>query len=384
MSRTTTWVVGHRGLLAVAVVVLLVVTVLSVLAAGKASYDGSLDPGNPGPDGARALARVLASHGVDVDVVRRSTELDGAAVDTRTTVMVTSTGNLGRSTARQLDRRSAGAGTLVLATPESTATRVLRLPLQTTVVSVDGSTGPARCPDPLMHGLSLDLGTALAYRARSGSTVHQCFVDGGKNPSALVVRVDRAVPTYVIGGTDLLTNGRIAKAANAAVALRLLGQHPRLVWYVPDPADVPVGDTGSLRAQLPRGLGGSLLLLVFTLLATMLWRGRRLGPLVTEPLPVAVRAVESTQGRGRLYRRVRDRSHVAGVLREATARRLAGHLRLPRDTAAGELVPAVAHAAQRDPRGVEEILVTGTVPDDKALTRLATDLAALEREVHRP
>ena len=46
----------------------------------------------------------------------------------------------------------------------------------------------------------------------------------------------------------------------------------------------------------------------------MLWRGRRLGPLVVEPLPVVVKAVESTQGRGRLYRRVRDRAHAAGIL----------------------------------------------------------------------
>jgi hypothetical protein len=116
----------------------------------------------------------------------------------------------------------------------------------------------------------------------------------------------------------------------------------------------------------------------------MLWRGRRLGPLVVEPLPVVVKAVESTQGRGRLYRRVRDREHAAGILREATRRRLGNHLRLPPDTGSEELVHAVTRATGRPPDALRGLLETGSVPDDTALTRLAHELAALEREVHRP
>jgi hypothetical protein len=371
-------------LVLVVAVVLLAVSLLTVVAVRRPDHTGALDPANPGPGGARALAEVLADRGVDVQVVRRAADLERATTDADTTVMVTATQNLGRTTARQLDRRSARAGTLVLAAPEATATRVLGLPLEARLVDVGGATDPAGCHDPLLRGLRLDVGTAVAYRVRRGSSVRPCFQDGGRQPWALVVRVERRVPTYVIGGTDLLTNGRITHEANAAAALRLLGQHPRLVWYVPDPADVPLGDTGSFRAQLPRGLGAALLLAGIAVLATMLWRGRRLGPLVTEPLPVVVRAVESTQGRGRLYRRVRDRPHVAELLREATARRLAEHLRLPRDLPREGLVPVVADVARRDAHAVQDLLLTRPVPDDRALTRLAADLAALEREVHRP
>ena len=54
----------------------------------------------------------------------------------------------------------------------------------------------------------------------------------------------------------------------------------------------------------------------------MLWRGRRLGRLVTEPLPVVVRAVETTEGRARMYRRSRAQDRAAATLRAATMARL--------------------------------------------------------------
>ena len=99
----------------------------------------------------------------------------------------------------------------------------------------------------------------------------------------------------------------------------------------------------------------------------MLWRGRRLGPLVVEPLPVVVKAVESTQGRGRLYRRVRDRAHAAEILRAATARRLAARLGCPRGTDAGALVAPVAQRHRPRPaRACTTCCSARPVPDDAA------------------
>ena len=57
---------------------------------------------------------------------------------------------------------------------------------------------------------------------------------------------------------------------------------------------------------------------------------RRLGRLVREPLPVVVRAVETTERRGRLYRRAGDRARAAAVLRLAPADRLARRLAVRR------------------------------------------------------
>ena len=52
-----------------------------------------------------------------------------------------------------------------------------------------------------------------------------------------------------------------------------------------------------------------------------LWKGRRLGPLVAEQLPVVVRASETVEGRGRLYRsrRARDRAADGVAHRDAAA-----------------------------------------------------------------
>jgi hypothetical protein len=304
-SRAASWVRRRRGVLTIGALVVATLVALTLLTTGGARRTAALDPQNPTPDGAQAVARVLADRGVQVSVVRRAARLDRTPVDEDTTVVVTGSENLGRSTARRLEVHAAGAGALVLPGLGTTLARALDLP----VVAADDRAGgrtSARCADPLLSGLVLRVPPSSAYRARRGATVVSCFTGPGSRPPAWVSRVDGAgSPTYVVGADALFTNRWVDEADNAAVALRLLGQRDRLVWYVPDARDVAAGDTGSLAAQLPGGLVPALWLLAASLVATMLWRGRRLGPLVVEPLPVVVKAVESTQGRGRLYRRVR-------------------------------------------------------------------------------
>jgi hypothetical protein len=378
-SSLRSWVRRHRAVTLLVVTVLVVVALLTLVTSRRSTYGAALDPQNPAADGAQAVARVLAQHGVRLTVVRRAAELERAAVDGDTTVVVTSPDNLGRRTAQQVELRTVTAGTVVLAAPGPTLIRALGLPLR--AEDARNSRHPrAGCDDPLLSGLTLDVRRSSGYRG-SGPFLTPCFEGAGGHPAALVLRVDRGTPVYAVGGTDLLTNDRVDRGDNAAAALRLLGQHSRVLWYVPDARDVRAGDTGSFAAQLPAGLFPALCLLAVTVLATMLWRGRRLGPLVVEPLPVVVKAIESTQGRGRLYHRVRDREHAAGILRDAAARRLTTRLRLP----PGDdrpLVEAVARTTGKDPRAVHDLLVARPVPDDDALIRLAADLAALEREVH--
>ena len=124
------------------------------------------------------------------------------------------------------------------------------------------------------------------------------------------------------------------------------------------------------------------------LLGLVVWRARRLGPLVTEPLPVVVRAVESTQSRGRIYRRTGDRQHAAHVLVEATRRRLLETLRLPRDTATATLVAAVAARTGRDEPAVHALLTAPpagpTMTKDSRLVELGQSLLELENEVRTP
>jgi hypothetical protein len=119
-------------------------------------------------------------------------------------------------------------------------------------------------------------------------------------------------------------------------------------------------------------------------LLTVWWRGRRLGRVVLEPLPVVVRATETVEGRARLYRRSNARGRAADALRAATAGRLRSRLSLPRGAPLETIVAAVAQRTGRPATEVASLLTPGNEPtDDASLTRLAHALDNLENEVRR-
>ncbi|MBA3781782.1 MAG: DUF4350 domain-containing protein [Nocardioides sp.] len=360
--RSTVLIAG--GLLAALLVVLLLGT------PGNRT-DARLDPDNPGTDGARALARVLDDRGIEVSVARTADDFDSADVDAGTTVLVTSSEQLGESTTRRLLDHAA-PGRLVVAEPGILAVEALGFANLPTTVSPAGSVD-AGCDEPALRDLEISIDRGLAFKGTG------CFptADG----RLLARPTDRVA---LLGAGDMLTNDQILRADNAAAAVRLLGERPRLVWYVPTYADL-VGDDGvSVRSLLPRWLIPALWLVGLTAIALMLWRGRRLGPLATEPLPVVVKAVETTQSRGKLYRRVGDRAHAATALRRAARSSAESTLRLPPGDLA-VLVPALAAHTGRRPDDLARLLDdSASAPaTDSDLIHLASELAALDREVHR-
>jgi hypothetical protein len=374
-TRRAGWIRRHRvGLLIGGAIVL--ATVFSIIAGNRAPYSEPLDPGNAAPDGARAVARVLGQEGVDVEVVRDSDAFDDALVDETTTVVVTSVGNLGPSTADRLLARARDAH-LVLVDPPVGMLGLFGLDEGIRVSDPGQVTGG--CDDPRFGELDVLVDRATAYPAGTGG----CFAT---DDGALLV-TDRERAITLLGAGELLTNGQVTRTDNAAVALRLFGEHERVVWYVPDIADLTGSDAVGLGTLLPDWLGPALWLVALAMIAVILWRGRRLGPLVTEPLPVSVTAIESTQSRGRLYRKVSDREHAAGTLRRAARSRIADHLHLPRSAAIDPevLVRDIAALGGFDPERVRTLLSPGSaVPrTDKELTKLANDLAEFDREVRQ-
>jgi hypothetical protein len=359
--------VSVRRLVLVGLAMLLVLVALSVLTQENARLDGALDPRNPGRDGAEALARVLDDHGVDVHVVRGEQALLGTDVDAGTTVVVTNPGELGRSTLRRMQRHASDAAAQVLVGSAGLLGELFDL--RTASGSVSGR-ARASCEVGLARGLVLHAHGAGQLRARG------CF---GSGDGSLLVRRDRL---WLLTAPASLSNGRVLESGNAALALRLFGQGDRVVWYVADGADLAGSDGVGLAQLLPRWLFPALILLGAGVLALLLWRGRRLGPLVTEPLPVVVRAVESTRSRGRLYRSTQDRQHTATVLADASRRRLTASLRLPRDTSVDQLAAAVAARTARDPSAVRALLAQGPVTTDTQLADLGRQLIELENEVH--
>jgi hypothetical protein len=333
-------------------------------------YPDPLDPRNPGENGAQALAEVLDRDGVDVTVARSAAELERAGVDDRTTVLVTDTANLAPSTIRQL-KEQAAPGLLVLTDPPPYV--LSALDRVDTRIDADVHGVAARCSDlGLSADLELTVDTATAYDADGCFPTSQGHLIA-TGPSG----------TVYVGATDALTNDQILRGDNAAVALRLLGQRDRLVWYVASLDDTAPGESVGLSSLLPRWLEPALWMGFLALVALLLWRVRRLGPLSTEPLPVVVRAVETAQSRGRMYRKGGDRAHAADALRVAAQRRLAERLALGRHADEAAIVAAVAERLGRTQGEVAVALSRAAPPPttDHDLVRLGQELSRMTREV---
>lgn len=342
--------------------------VLSVLTRDDAPFADPLDPRNPDRVGAQAVARVLDRHGIEVRIARGQDAFLGERVDGGTTVVVTNPDSLAPSTLDQLEEHAAGAGALVVVGPAEVIGDQFGLDAAPSSVG----SRPARCDVALARGL------AVRTYAGSGLASPGCF--GSDDASVLVQRDE----LWLMASPESITNEHVLESDNGALALRLLGQQERLVWYVADVGDTAVSEGVDLTRLLPRWLVPGLYLLLAGLLAFILWRGRRLGPLVTEPLPVVVRAAESTQSRGRIYRRTGDRHHAAAILVGAARRRLTELLQLPRGSSTEILAAAAAARTGRDPREVFDLLGEPAVTKDSQLVELGRRLIELEDEVHTP
>jgi len=362
-----------RVLVIVAVVLALGVAVWTTR--GSERYPGAADPRNPGPEGAQAVARVLADQGVEVIVVRSADALEETRVGEDTTVVVTSTDQLAPSTLARLRLHASDAGRTVLVEPGYSLTQEISPELGTLRADQDALTAacPAGVAGVALDGLTLEVDSATAY------TGDGCF---RSDAGAVVRAVDGLV---LLGAGQALTNEQVTRADNAAVALRLLGHDRRLVWYVPDAADAVSDEAVTLGSLLPDWIGPALGLLALAGVALVLWRVRRLGALSTEPLPVVVRAVETARSRGRMYRRSGDRAHAARALRRAARADIADHLRLERSAPAAVVAEATARQLELRTDAVVALLDDAAVPPqtEPELVRLAQDLARLRREVRR-
>src|SRR5208283_3548354 len=150
------------------------------------------------------------------------------------------------------------------------------------------------------------------YKAKDRPTMTSCY-DG-----VLIRFRERGRTVTAVGSTDFMTNGGLLQAGNAALAMNLAGDRPRLIWYAPHRVEGESAAPTSIYDLIPANVTWIAWQLALVVLLVALWKGRRIGPLVAEELPVVVRASETVEGRGRLYRSRRARDRAAGALRAAT------------------------------------------------------------------
>ncbi|MFI8963658.1 DUF4350 domain-containing protein [Streptomyces sp. NPDC053493] len=390
-TSTTSTSLGPRQIWARArgpllLLLLLLIGGLALATMRSTDHQGRLDPRSADPYGSRAVAELLTAQGVTVDVAGTLTEATSATADD-TTLLVTTPDLLTEQQQSRLHEamtRHAGRTVLLGAGAPSLATLV---PGIDAARSTTTSTLEPACDLPAAtRAGSVDLG---GERYGTGTTTADaCYLSDGL-PTLVRVPGPGTADTVLLGSPDLLYNKHLAQQGNASLALQLLGSRPHLVWYLPSltdaPADPEAADdpTGAFLELIPSGwLWGALQLAVAVVLAAV-WRGRRLGALVPEQLPVAVRASEATEGRARLYRKADARDRAATVLRTATRGRIAPLLGVPaRDAHSPDLLLPALSARVPAGAGTHQDLLFGPAPaDDAALIRLADQLDALEREV---
>ena len=133
-----------------------------------------------------------------------------------------------------------------------------------------------------------------------GAEIAHCYPSS--EGAGLLVSTTAASTVTVLGAPEPLMNEHLDEEGNAALALNLLGADDRLVWYRPTIETAP-GDETSFTALLPDWVEPAVWQLGIAAAIAAIWRARRLGRLVPEPLPVVVPASETVYGRARLYRR---------------------------------------------------------------------------------
>ncbi|MET7853144.1 DUF4350 domain-containing protein [Streptomyces avermitilis] len=374
-----------RGVVLALVILLAAAVAIAVIRSGD--QHGRLDPRSADPYGSRAVAELLADRGVSTRVVTTLSEAR-TAVGPGTTLLIAVPDLL---TNRQQS--------VMYAATESSGGRTVLIAAKSPSI---GTLAPGVTADPaLSFDSKLTPGCELPAARRAGaadtggiryttsvSNADSCYPSDGLPTLVRVPAASGNGDTVVLGAPDILYNDRLDEQGNASLALQLLGSRSHLVWYLPSLSDDSATDTGdrTFMDLLPSGwLWGTLQLFIAAGLAA-LWRARRLGPLVPERLPVAIRASETVEGRARLYRKANARDRAAAALRSTTRTRLAPLVGVPvaQAHAPEALLPALSAHLRNDGQAPHTLLFGPPPRDDAALISLADQLDALEREVRRP
>jgi hypothetical protein len=324
-----------------------------------------LDPASAHKDGSKALARLLRTSGTAITTTSSVTTASRRGI-VAATVVVTAPDDYSSGQLRQL---ADAAARLVLVRPGTRAVGALA-----PGVEPGGDTTLAAFPDCAEAGAAAAgpvsmPGDAVAYEG-AGRDIVSCY-------RGVLLVSPRLV---ILGSADALRNDHLDDRGVAALDVNAITDSRRVrsvVWLLPG-ADTAGPGPASIWALFPDGAHRAFVGLIVLGVLIVVWRARRLGAVVTEPLPVVVRSAELVEGHGRLYLRAGARDRAAAALRHAAAVRLASRLGLPRGVRAEEVGVAAAPLVGRSPAEVVAVLAGPPPADDAGLMRLAHDLDHLE------
>jgi hypothetical protein len=363
---------GARWVLLALVVIVGVAWLSAYLTAPRPG--GPMDPESTSPEGAHALVTILREHGVDVIAAGDVAAVESAARPD-TLILVAQTFYLVDD--ELLRRLAALPGDRLLVAPVSRTREELAPEIRLAGATTFGDSEPECDLREATRAGDVRFGLADAYEAVGDVPLTRCY--GG----ALVRYTHDGREVTVVSAEDFMTNSGLLKDGNAALAMNLVGSHPRVIWYAPQHSETEDESRGGagIMELIPVQVGWIVLQLFLVVVLVAVWKGRRIGPLVAEQLPVVVRASETVEGRGRLYRSRRARDRAAEALRTATLQRMTPRLGLGHDAEPPAVAQAVAERCGLNPQAVAHTLFGPPPASDPDLVNLAHALDTIERQV---
>ncbi|MST49882.1 DUF4350 domain-containing protein [Mobiluncus porci] len=363
------WIIGGFLLLLVSAVVFGLIS--------NPTDDNQLSIHNPRPNGAMALAEVLKDRGVkvhDVYTPRDASQLgendllvitgvrDLSEKHLQTLMESPTTNVLFLGTFAQSNRLEPYVSAVGESNPDGLAPRC-KLPAAFEAGPLHGSRGSL---EPLREP------AAACYEVAPGKFAYLKFV----RPGGLTV-------SFLSEGKSA-QNQEITKGSNAAFLLNLMQPADRVGWVVGRTFQLssPSG-AGASPDMVPPAFTQALLLFFAALLVLGLAKGRRLGRIVKEELPVVVHGSETIQGRARMYRNMAAFETTAKHARSYTARKLGENLHLPTPLTAQALCWEVANYIDLPVPRVEEILLGRAPRNATELMGLLKDLNSLVQKTKR-
>lgn len=334
---------------------------------------GLMDPDATSSAGAHALVTLLRDQGVDVTVARSVDDVERAATPESLLLMAESYYTRGDDL---LNRLAALPGDRLLVQPTARVRDALAPGIRLSHAERLADDPNCDLREANTAG-KVQLGLSDAYTATGDTALERCY--GG---SLVRYQVDGHTIT-VVGTADFMTNGSLLQEGNAALAMNLAGANAHLVWYSPQRTEGDSSSGSTIGDLIPDAVTWVVWQLCFVVVLLAIWRGRRLGPLVAEKLPVVVRASETVEGRARLYRARRARTEAADSLRAAALHRLTPRLGLGAKPSPATVISTIAQHCGGDPRAMEHILFGPPPATDAELLALAHALDNIERQVTR-
>ena len=332
---------------------------------------------NPQDWGTMALAELLRDEGISVSKAGSLSQAVDAGRQGATIAVV----NADRLSNQDRRALAESGGDVVVVGAESGSDALAGLTGMTAkgTAAAASSTRAPQCNDADAQAARSLAGTRASVSLQGDGDAVGCFPVGEDRYAYATDSLPSGATLRVLPDPAPVTNVHLAQEGHAALGVRALGHHSRVLWLDGEHMEaLSVWNSSSTPPWLP--------VLIFQLLVIAgvlaIVQGRRFGGIVSEDLPVVVRSIETTVARGRLYRQGSDRPRAAQALRSGAALRLGATLGLPPGTSRRDVIAAVSLASGIAPATVDSLLYGPPPTSDNALATLAVQLDQLESEVH--